>query len=338
MEGALDPDAARRSTSGGTCCATSASSTAIPTPTRRSGSRATTRPAMQDQAALGPEAGLAIPAEDGGVELIVSTQWLHVDRQQVAPALNLPEDKVRITLAGVGGAFGSREDLHMQLHACLLALHTGRPVKMSYGRAESFLAHVHRHPSRSGSAPGATRDGRLVADPGTDRRRRRRVRVVLAGGDRERDHLPGRPVRGPERATRGHRRVHEQPALRRDARLRRAAGRASRTRRTWTGSPASSASTRSSSGCATSSAPGSVLPTGQVIRGSAPLREVVETCRDLPMPPEPEPAAQRNPMTFPGGAGNVGRGEGLAARGRFRGRPTRTSRTARASTTSTRRA
>src|SRR5919201_3671234 len=65
--------------------------------------------AMQDQAALGPEAGLAIPAEDGGVDLIVSTQWLHVDRQQIAPSLNLPEDLVRITLAGVGGAFGSRE-------------------------------------------------------------------------------------------------------------------------------------------------------------------------------------------------------------------------------------
>jgi CO/xanthine dehydrogenase Mo-binding subunit len=112
--------------------------------------------AMQDQAPLGPEAGLAIPAEDGGIDLIVSTQWLHVDRQQIAPVLGLPEDKVRITLAGVGGAFGSREDIHMQIHACMLALHTGRPVKMSYGRAESFLAHVHRRGSGCGPAPLAT--------------------------------------------------------------------------------------------------------------------------------------------------------------------------------------
>ena len=69
---------------------------------------------------------------------------------------------MRITLAGVGGAFGSREDLHMQIHACMLALHTGRPVKMSYDRRESFLAHVHRHPSRIWMRTGATRDGRLV--------------------------------------------------------------------------------------------------------------------------------------------------------------------------------
>ncbi|HYG71615.1 MAG TPA: molybdopterin cofactor-binding domain-containing protein, partial [Actinomycetota bacterium] len=129
--------------------------------------------AMQDQAALGPEAGLAIPAEDGGVDLIVSTQWLHVDRNQIAPVLGLPEDKVRITLAGVGGAFGSREDLHMQIHACMLAMHTGRPVKISYGRAESFLAHVHRHPARIWLRTGASRDGKLVAVRG---------RVMVDGG------------------------------------------------------------------------------------------------------------------------------------------------------------
>src|SRR5207237_5294254 len=117
---------------------------------------------MQDQAPLGPEAGLAIPAEDGGVDLFVSTQWLHVDRQQIAPCLNLPEEKVRVTLAGVGGAFGAREDVHMQIHASMLALYTGRPVKMSYGREESFFGHVHRHPSRIWMKHGASRDGKLV--------------------------------------------------------------------------------------------------------------------------------------------------------------------------------
>src|SRR5207247_6250403 len=73
---------------------------------------------MQDQAPLGPEAGLAFPAEDGGVDLYVSTQWLHVDRQQIAPCLDLPEERVRIHLAGVAGAFGSRADVHMQIHGC----------------------------------------------------------------------------------------------------------------------------------------------------------------------------------------------------------------------------
>ncbi len=117
---------------------------------------------MQDQAFLGPESGLAVPAEDGGVDLFVATQWLHVDRDQVAASLDLAPDKVRITLGGVGGAFGAREDLSMQVHACLLALHTDRPVKMVYGREESFFGHVHRHPAWMRYEHGATSDGRLA--------------------------------------------------------------------------------------------------------------------------------------------------------------------------------
>ncbi|HXL93293.1 MAG TPA: molybdopterin cofactor-binding domain-containing protein [Streptosporangiaceae bacterium] len=117
---------------------------------------------MQDQAFLGPESGLAVPAEDGGVDLYVATQWLHVDQGQVAGCLGLPPEKVRITLAGVGGAFGAREDLSMQVHACLLALHTGKPVKIVYGREESFFGHVHRHPATLRYEHGATKDGTLV--------------------------------------------------------------------------------------------------------------------------------------------------------------------------------
>jgi CO/xanthine dehydrogenase Mo-binding subunit len=56
---------------------------------------------------------------------------------------------------------------------------------------------------------------------------------------------------------------------------------------------------------------GSVLTTGQLVRGSAPVREVIERCAAIPMPSEPDPPAARDPMTFPGGAGNVGQGEGL---------------------------
>jgi xanthine dehydrogenase D subunit len=117
---------------------------------------------MQDQAFLGPEAGLAVPDDTGGVELFVSTQWLHVDQQQICAALGLPPEKVRLTLAGVGGAFGGREDLSMHVHACLLALHTGKPVKMTYSREESFFGHVHRHPARISYEHGADRDGALV--------------------------------------------------------------------------------------------------------------------------------------------------------------------------------
>ncbi len=128
---------------------------------------------MQDQAFLGPESGLAVPAEDGGIDLYIATQWLHVDQQQVAACLGLAADKVRLTLAGVGGAFGAREDLSMQVHACMLALRTGRPVKMVYGREESFFGHVHRHPARLRYEHGADADGRLVYV---------KARILLDGG------------------------------------------------------------------------------------------------------------------------------------------------------------
>ncbi|MFJ9994679.1 xanthine dehydrogenase family protein molybdopterin-binding subunit [Streptomyces werraensis] len=128
---------------------------------------------MQDQAFLGPESGLAVPEEDGGVHLYIATQWLHSDLRQIAPVLGLPEDKVRMTLAGVGGAFGGREDLSMQIHACLLALRTGKPVKIVYNRFESFFGHVHRHPARLYYEHGATADGKLTHV---------KARIVLDGG------------------------------------------------------------------------------------------------------------------------------------------------------------
>ncbi len=117
---------------------------------------------MQDQAFLGPEAGLAVPDGEGGIDLYVATQWLHVDQRQICAALGLPPEKVRLVLAGVGGAFGGREDLSMHVHACMLALHTGKPVKMVYNREESFFGHVHRHPATMRFEHGANRDGTLV--------------------------------------------------------------------------------------------------------------------------------------------------------------------------------
>ncbi|GHG43573.1 MULTISPECIES: xanthine dehydrogenase subunit D [Streptomyces] len=128
---------------------------------------------MQDQAFLGPESGLAVPAEDGGVDLYVATQWLHSDLKQIAPCLGLPEEKVRMTMAGVGGAFGGREDISMQILASILALRTGKPVKMVYNRYESFFGHVHRHPAKLWYEHGATKDGKLTHV---------KCRIVLDGG------------------------------------------------------------------------------------------------------------------------------------------------------------
>ena len=128
---------------------------------------------MQDQAFLGPEAGLARPLEDGGVELEVATQWLHLDREQVAAALGMPEERVRLVLAGVGGAFGGREDLSVHVHASMLALATRRPVKMAYSRDESFVGHVHRHPALLDYEHVATEEGQLVCV---------RARLLFDGG------------------------------------------------------------------------------------------------------------------------------------------------------------
>ena len=128
---------------------------------------------MQDQAFLGTESGIAFPSADGGVDLHISTQWLHSDRDQVASALNLPDDLVRVTLAGVGGAFGGREDVSMHVHLCMLAMHTGRPVKMVYDRNESFLGHVHRHPAKIWFRHSANESGSLV---------KVEAKVILDGG------------------------------------------------------------------------------------------------------------------------------------------------------------
>ncbi|HET7554208.1 MAG TPA: molybdopterin cofactor-binding domain-containing protein [Gaiellaceae bacterium] len=261
--------------------------------------------AMQDQAALGPEGGLAIPAADGGVDLLVSTQWLDVDRQQLAPCLGLPEEQVRVALAGVGGAFGSREDLHVQIHASLLALRTGRPVKMSYGREESFHGHPHRHPSRTWIRYGATADGRLVAAD---------VRLLLDGGAYASSspavlanastfaagpyEIPNVRIEGtvvytnnpPCGAMRGF--GAPQVCFAYESALDLLAGKLR----------LDPVELRLRNAVGT----GSVLPTGQVLEGSAPLREAIERCAAIPLP-EPD-----DPPAYPGGAGNVNHGETLA--------------------------
>jgi xanthine dehydrogenase D subunit len=129
---------------------------------------------MQDQAFLGLEAALAIPDPGGhGIELHVATQWLHEDRGQIAACLDLPVESVRLVLGGVGGAFGAREDISLQVHTCLLALRLGRPVRIAYSRAESFLGHVHRHPATIWMRHHATADGEIV---------KIEARMVMDGG------------------------------------------------------------------------------------------------------------------------------------------------------------
>jgi xanthine dehydrogenase D subunit len=129
---------------------------------------------MQDQAFLGLEAALAVPDPGGGgVELHIATQWLHEDRTQIAACLGVPADRVRLVLGGVGGAFGAREDISLQVHTCLLALRIGAPVRMAYSRAESFVGHVHRHPATIWMRHHADSSGEIV---------KIEARFVLDGG------------------------------------------------------------------------------------------------------------------------------------------------------------
>ena len=127
----------------------------------------------QEHAFLAPEAGVAFPDGHGGIELHIATQWLHSDRNQIAHALGLPIERVVLVQSGVGGAFGGREDVTIQIHACLLALATQRPMKIALSREESFLAHRQRHPGRIWMRTDAERDGTLVSIE---------ARIVLDGG------------------------------------------------------------------------------------------------------------------------------------------------------------
>ena len=127
----------------------------------------------QDQAPLGTEAGLVVPDGEGGVDVWGPTQWTHVDRRQIAACLGLPVEAVRVHPVGLGGAFGSREDLSVQTHLVMLALRTGRPVTIALSRPESFAAHPKRHGARMWYRHEADHDGTLV---------RVEARILLDGG------------------------------------------------------------------------------------------------------------------------------------------------------------
>ncbi len=128
----------------------------------------TYRTPAQEHAYLQPEAGIGYIDEEGRVTVIVGGQWTHEDREQIAHALNLPEDQVRVIYPAIGGAFGGREDMSVQIVLALAAyrLHQrgiNRPVKIIWSREESIIGHHKRHPYVIKSKWGATRDGKIVA-------------------------------------------------------------------------------------------------------------------------------------------------------------------------------
>lgn len=121
------------------------------------------RTPYQEHAYLQPEAGLAYIDEAGRVTVMVAGQWTHEDQEQVAHALGLPLDQVRVIYPAIGGAFGGREDMSVQIILALAAWKLKRPVKIIWTREESIIAHHKRHPMWIKHKLGALRDGKLVA-------------------------------------------------------------------------------------------------------------------------------------------------------------------------------
>jgi nicotinate dehydrogenase large molybdopterin subunit len=116
-----------------------------------------------DHAFLQPEAVLAYLDERGHMVVQTATQYAHYDRGEIAHALGFRFSKVQVKTMAVGGAFGGREDISLQIIAALLALKTQRPVKMENTREESFYSHSKRHPMKMYYKTGATQDGKLMA-------------------------------------------------------------------------------------------------------------------------------------------------------------------------------
>jgi CO/xanthine dehydrogenase Mo-binding subunit len=263
---------------------------------------------IQDQAFLGPESGLAIPDGQGGVDIHVATQWLHVDREQIAPCLGLPLEQVRIHLAGVGGAFGGREDLSIQIHAAMLALHTNRSVKMVYDRQESFTGHVHRHPARIWCEHRATREGKLVNV---------RMRILLDGGayassstavTSNAGSFGVGPYETPNALIESTSVYSNNPpcgAMRGFGAVQTAFAAEAQMDKLAAALDIDPVELR----LLNALQPGDVLPTGQRITGSLPIAETIRAAAALEPPPAEE--LPRDPLRLPGGAGNTTRGEGV---------------------------
>jgi xanthine dehydrogenase D subunit len=264
---------------------------------------------MQDQAFLGPESGLAVPDGQGGVDLYISTQWLHVDQDQLAESLSLPPEMVRLTLSGVGGAFGGREDLSIQIYACMLALDTGRPVKMVYDREESFFGHVHRHPCKMRYEHGATKDGDLVYV---------KARLVFDGGAYASSstavcgngaRFACGPYEVPNALVDSYVIYTNNPpcgAMRGFGAVQACFAHETQMDKLAAELGMDPVDLRIKNAMKT----GSLMPTGQKVEGPTPVAEILERVKAMPLPEEPGDGP-RDLRELPGGVSNTTHGEGV---------------------------
>ena len=123
---------------------------------------------FQEHAYLQPEAGVAYVDEDGRVTVLAAGQWLKEEQEQIAHSLALPPEKVHVIHPAIGGAFGGREDISVQIVLGLAALRLhergiDRPVKIVWTREESIIGHGKRHPFYFKARWGATKEGKILA-------------------------------------------------------------------------------------------------------------------------------------------------------------------------------
>ena len=120
-------------------------------------------PPFMEHLFMEPECSLAVPREDGGMDVYVGSQIPYEDRRQVAEALGLALEQVRVRGQKTGGAFGGKEDIAGQIHSALMAQTTGKPVKLLFTRRESMMVHPKRHATWTKIKLGARKNGELLA-------------------------------------------------------------------------------------------------------------------------------------------------------------------------------
>jgi CO/xanthine dehydrogenase Mo-binding subunit len=117
----------------------------------------------QEHAYLQPDAGLAYLDDDGTLIVQTAGQWAHDDRRQLSHALNMPEENIRVVYTYIGGAFGGREDVSVQILLGLAAMKVKRPVRLAWNREETTIGHHKGHPMWIYHKWGAKKNGRITA-------------------------------------------------------------------------------------------------------------------------------------------------------------------------------
>ncbi len=238
----------------------------------------TYRVGHQEQLYIENNAMIAVPRPDGGVTIHGSMQCPYYIHKALKRALRLSSEQAVVIQAETGGGFGGKEEYPsvIAIHAALLALRVGRPVRMIYDRHEDIAATTKRHPAIVTYRTGVTRDGTLVAQD---------IEVVMDGGAyctltagrAVARHAPRRrPVQLAQRAHPRPGGGHQHAAQRRVSRLRRAAD---RVRRRDAGQPRGRRTghvARSSCAGAGCTASATRRPVGQMLRESVAGEEVLE--------------------------------------------------------------